>query len=238
MELRNLQTGNLVRKIRGENGMQAVAFRHGGKEFAVCGFPSTVSIYNTWTGQLVRTLRAHDTSNRAIRFSPDGSLLAVAGRAGMIRVWNAETWEVVHEFSWDGRPVNALAFNSTGTQLAVGGDGPNIILWNMKNNKRSVLQERPGKTFSLEFCGENLLVSGESDNVIRFWNLASKTYFAHTAGPEGHRGTIAVLVYDPTKNLLISGSFDATVRSWPIPKLLELERGHLTHLGNKTEPPM
>jgi len=220
MELRNVRTGNLVRKIQSKNhGIQAVAFRPGGREFAVCGFPTSVSIYNVSTGQVVRTFRAHNTSNRAIRFSPDGSLLAVAGRTGIIRVWNAETGKIVHELSGDGRRVNALAFNSDGTRLAVAGEGPNITLWNMSNGRRSlVLPERAGKTFSLEFCGENLLASGESDNVIRFWDLDSKSHFADAAGPDGHSGTIAALVYDSKKDILISGSFDTTVRFWPVPK--------------------
>jgi len=220
MELRNLQTGSLVRKIQGkDHGMQAVAFRPGGKEFAVCGFPTTVSIYNASTGRMVRTLEAHGTSNRAIRYSPDGLLLAVAGRTGMIRIWNAETGEVAYELPGDGRRVNALAFNATSTRLAVGGDGPNITLWNMGNGKRSsVLPERPGKTFSLEFCGERLLASGESDNLIRFWDLELKSPVANTIGPDGHLGTIAALVYDSKKNTLISGSFDTTVRFWPVPK--------------------
>ena len=220
IEIYNAKTGSLIRKIRNKDrGMQAVAFRPGGKEFAVCGFSATVSIYQVSTGQLVRTLKAHGTSNRAIRFSPDGSLLAVAGRTGIVRIWNANTGEVTYELSGDGRRVNALAFNSTGTRLAVGGDGPNITLWNMTNGKRSVtLPERTGKTYSLEFCGENLLASGESDNTIRFWNLESKSYIADTAGPNGHRGTIAALVYDSKKNMLASGSFDTTIRFWQVPK--------------------
>ena len=220
MELRNTQSGSLIRRIPSANhGMQAVAFRPGGKEFAVCGFPTAVSTYQVSNGRLVRTLKAHGTSNRAICFSPDGSLLAVAGRTGMIRLWNAETGEIVHELGGDGRRVNALAFNSTGTRLAVAGEGPNITIWNMSNGKRTlVLPERPGKTFSLEFCGDNLLASGESDNAIRFWNLETKSCIADTVGPDGHRGTIAVLVYDAKKDRLISGSFDTTVRFWPVPQ--------------------
>lgn len=220
IEVHNAQTGSLIRRMQNkERGMQAIAFRPGGKEFAVCGFPTTVTIYQIATGQVVRTLQAHGTSNRAMRFSPDGTLLAVAGRTGIVRIWNAGTGEVVYELSGDGRRVNALAFNASGTRLAVGGDGPNITLWNMSTGKRSiVLPERTGKTFSLEFCGENLLASGESDNTIRFWDLNSKTYIADTAGPDGHRGTIAALVYDPKKNLLASGSFDTTVCFWHVPK--------------------
>jgi len=226
MEIHNIQSeGHPPRTIIGrDSGMQAVACRKGGKEFAVCGFPNKVSIYNISTGQLVRTLEAHGTSNRAIRYSPDGSRLVVAGRTGIIRVWDAVTGEVVHELPGDGWRINALAFNSSGNRLAAAGDGPNITIWNMENGKRSVvLPERTGKTYSLAFCGDHLLASGEGDNVIRFWDLELKSPIASADRPEGHHGTIAALVYKPKKyeedkEFLISGSFDATVRFWPIPK--------------------
>ena len=220
IEIHNVQTGDLVRKITGKNrGMQAVAFRPGGQEFAVCGFSTSVPVYNVATGKIVRELKAHGTSNRAIRFSPDGTYLAVAGRTGVIRVWNADTGIVEYELSGDDRRVNALAFSSGSSRLAVGGEGPNITIWSMKNGKRVItLPERTGKTYSLEFCGENLLASGESDNTIRFWNLDTRTTTANTASPNGHSGTIATLVFDAKKNVLASGSFDTTVRFWPVPQ--------------------
>ena len=220
IEIRNVQTGDLVRRIQGKDrGTQAVAFRPGGQEFAVCGFSTYVPVYNTVTGKVVRELKAHGTSNRAIRFSPDGKYLAVAGRTGIIRVWNADTGIVDYELSGDDRRVNALAFSSDSSRLAVGGDGPNITIWSMKSGKRVItLPERTGKTYSLEFCGENLLASGESDNTIRFWNLDTKTSTADTASPNGHLGTIATLVFDAKKNVLASGSFDTTVRFWAVPQ--------------------
>ncbi len=220
LEVYRFRTGDFVRKIDGKNrGIQAIAFRPGGKEFALCGFDSAVPVYNIESGKIVRTLKAHGTSNRAIRFSPDGSLLAVAGRTGFIRIWEVDSGKILYELSGDGRRVNALEFNPDGSQLAVGGEGPNITIWNMKNGKRlTTLPERTGKTYSLAFCGEGILASGESDNTIRFWNLGTKTYYANTATPEGHSGTIATLVYDPQTGMLASGSFDTTVRFWAVPK--------------------
>ncbi|MGL6195456.1 MAG: WD40 repeat domain-containing protein, partial [Thermoguttaceae bacterium] len=137
----------------------------------------------------------------------------------IIKVWNADSGEIVHELSGDGRRVNALEFNSDGSQLAVAGEGPNITIWNMKNGKRAVtLPERTGKTFSLAFCGNDVLASGESDNAIRFWDLTTGVYYADTGGQAGHTGTIATLVYDPVKDILLSGSFDTTVRVWAVPR--------------------
>lgn len=220
MSLYLAANGAPVKSLQGRNrGTQSIVFRPGKKEVALCGFENEVPIYNVETGQLLRTLKASGTNNRAIRFSPDGSLLVVAGRTGFIRVWNVDSGDLVYELAGDGRRVNDLAFNADGTKLAVGGEGPNIMIWSMKNGKRlTTLPERAGKTYSLAFCGDDVLASGESDNTIRFWNLQTGTYYANTAGPKGHSGTIATLVYEQAQNILASGSFDTTVRLWPVPQ--------------------
>jgi WD40 repeat protein len=76
------------------------------------------------------------------------------------------------------------------------------------------LQERPGKTFSLVFCGQTLLASGESDNAIRIWDIAQNR---NTLTLLGHTGTISTMIYESTSNKLISGSFDTSLRFWTLP---------------------
>jgi WD40 repeat protein len=139
-------------------------------------------------------------------------MLAVGGRSGVVRVFTANRHI---DLSTGGRRVNAVAFSPDGQQLAIGGEAPNITIWNPKTGQRTtVLPERPGKTFSLTFCGNGLLASGESDNAIRIWDIPTRK---NTKALIGHTGTISSLVYEPSKKTLISGSFDTTVRFWEIP---------------------
>ena len=77
----------------------------------------------------------------------------------------------------------------------------------------TALPQRPGKIRALEFCGEKLLAAGDTDNVVRLWNLSSKSEENKLLG---HTGTVAALAYNPQAETLISGSFDTTVRAWKI----------------------
>lgn len=216
IKLWDVQNGALVRSLKGSvRGTQKVLFHPNGSQFAVCGFEKNVRVYDAATGNLLKTLETHGTSNKAIAFSPDGSLLAVGGRTGVIRVWKTSDYQQLTDLKGDGRRVHTVAFSLDGSQLASGGDGPFIMIWKPTDGTLlQSLQERPGKTFSLVFCGQTLLASGESDNAIRIWDIAQNR---NTLTLLGHTGTISTMIYESASNRLISGSFDTSLRFWTLP---------------------
>ncbi|MDR0610324.1 MAG: WD40 repeat domain-containing protein [Planctomycetaceae bacterium] len=217
IKLWDVQNGTLVRSLKGFiRGTQKVLFHPNGSQFAVCGFEKNVRIYDAASGDLLKTLETHGTSNKAIAFSPEGSLLAVSGRTGVIRVWKTSGYQQLTDLKGDGRRVHTVAFSPDGSQLASGGDGPFIMIWKPTDGTLlQSLQERPGKTFSLVFCGKTLLASGESDNAIRIWDI---TQNRNTLTLLGHTGTISTMIYEAASNRLISGSFDTSLRFWILPE--------------------
>ncbi|MDR1268617.1 MAG: WD40 repeat domain-containing protein [Planctomycetaceae bacterium] len=216
IKLWDVQSGTLVRSLKGSvRGTQKILFHPNGSQFAVCGFEKNVRIYDAATGNLLKTLETHGTSNKAIAFSPDGSLLAVGGRTGVIRVWQTSDYQQLTDLKSDGRRVHTVAFSPDSSQLASGGESPFITIWKPTDGTLlQNLQERPGKTFSLVFCGKTLLASGESDNAIRIWDITQNRNILTLLG---HTGTISTMIYEATSNRLISGSFDTSLRFWTLP---------------------
>ena len=60
-------------------------------------------------------------------------------------------------------------------------------------------------------CGANLIATGGSDNTVRIWNWQTRDEAEHFVG---HTGSVATLAFDPASGVLISGSYDTTVRVW------------------------
>jgi WD40 repeat protein len=75
------------------------------------------------------------------------------------------------------------------------------------------LPERPGEVLALCFCGPELLASAGTDNVIHLWDLTSHQECNRLIG---HTGSVTTLVFYPTTESLISGSYDTTVRLWDV----------------------
>jgi len=193
-------------------GARTVAFSPDGTKFAVSGFEPVVYCFDLSTQKLLYRLSAPSESMTAVQFSPDATLLAAGGRNGIVRVWRLDIGSEVTNIKGDGRRVNALAFSPDGSQLALGTNGSRISIWNPRTgNMISVLPDRYGKTFSLQYCSMNLLASGESDNIIRLWDLNGNREMTNLVG---HTGTVSTLFYDEQLNSLISGSFDTTIRYW------------------------
>ena len=65
------------------------------------------------------------------------------------------------------------------------------------------------KVLSMAVCGEHLIATGGSDNVVRIWNWQTQTEVDRLLG---HTGSVATLAYDPTSGVVLSGSYDTTVR--------------------------
>ena len=209
----NAQDGRLLHTLNEPvRGTRRICFQPDGARFAVCGFDKNVRIYDSVTYKLLVSLPAHNTNNEAIAYSTDGSLLAVGGRTGIIRIWQTSDNQYLFDIAGDSRRVHAIAFSPDDSLLAAGGEGPFIMLWNPHTGTliRS-FAERPGKTYTLAFCGSNVIASGESDNMVRLWDSATGR---QTATLSGHTGTITTMIYEAKMQSLITGSFDASVRFW------------------------
>lgn len=198
------------------NGAESICFSPDGQFLAVCGYDPQVTIFDIASGRTKTTLAMPGAGNTVVRFSPDGKTLAAAGRSGIVRLWDAGTFQHRKDLRTDGRRVRTLAFSLDGTLLAAGGESPTIFIWDAASGqKKQTLNAAIGTTYSLGFCGSDILASGDSLNSVRLWNLGDGSEFARGYG---HTGTVAALYFDLDKGELLSGGFDTTVRFWPFLK--------------------
>ncbi len=90
------------------------------------------------------------------------------------------------------------------------------------------LESRGTKIRSLAFCGSKTLASGGSDNAVRVWDLSTHKEIQRLVG---HTGTVASLVADTQRHVLVSGSFDTTIRFWNLERTGD---GSARRAGDKT----
>ena len=73
------------------------------------------------------------------------------------------------------------------------------------------LSNRPAKIYSLVYLDSQHLATGGTDNRVSIWDLDSKQADSQLVG---HTGTVAALACDSTGRVLVSGSYDTTIRIW------------------------
>jgi WD40 repeat protein len=191
----------------------SLAYSPDGKYLATAGFEETVRIYDGASRQLVKELAGPGADLRCVAFSPDSSRLAAAGRTGQVRAWTVATGEVDLEIAAAGLGrLRTLAWLPDGQKLVSAGENRLLCVWDAHSGQPlGRVHCQTGKLLSMVVCGENLIATGGSDNVIRVWNWQTE---AESEALVGHTGSVASLAFDSASRTIISGSFDTTVRVW------------------------
>jgi len=210
----NASTGEkLAELVKLPHVVYAIAVSPDGKHLAAVGFHADVHLFDLESRSAKGKLVGPDSDLRAIAFSPDGSRLAAAGRNGKVVVWSLTTGVVDLEITSTGvGRLRALGWLPAGDKLVSTGENRQLSVWDATNGQLvKKVHCQSGKLLSMVICGEDLIATGGSDNVIRVWNWQSES---ETEALVGHTGSVAALAFDPDSRTIISGSFDTTIRVW------------------------
>ena len=74
----------------------SLTFHPDGSQMVSGSLDRTVRLWDTKTGQMMKTIGRHDGYVTSVAFSPDGQFVASAGKDGVAHIWCAESGERVH----------------------------------------------------------------------------------------------------------------------------------------------
>ena len=179
-----------------------------GKTIASGSWDHKVRLWETNTGQLLKTLDGHSNEVLSLAWSPDGRTLVSSSRDG-IRFWNAMTGEPLGSKISPG--AESVAWRPDGKVLASCGHN-GIRFWTATSGQtRYVLDEgRPCETMSWSPDG-NVLVSGNAGQKMTIWD-ANNRQMLRTL--EGHQNSVRSISWNPNGKAIASAGNDNTIRLW------------------------
>ncbi len=223
-------TARLERRLAHESRpVRVLAFSPDGTRMASAGTDPRVRWYDAIEGRLLGEWETPDRAVHDLAFAPDGSAVAAAGTQGSVCVWDGSGKRLL-DLSGPGGPLRSVAFSPDGRLLAAAGSRGVIRIWQLapENATAELLDDlpaQPGDVRTMVFCSGRFLAAAGSANTVWLWDLDRQRACYRLAG---HRGTIARLAYHAHEKLLVSVSFDTTVRLWSWPEADESQaaRGH------------
>ncbi len=212
----NLSTGAIVRSLDSQNKAFKrksisdnvhVAFTPDGQEVIVGHPDGSIQFWNVATGDVTRTIAAHQVAIQALAIDAGNDRFATGGYEGKLRIWRLSSGELVRDLQAQDRYIQGLAFHPSQDAIYTSGLEGTIRKWDLRTGER-LLEFRA----SLLGGPGNLAVHPTRDLVAstglatRLWNAANgKSHLEFT----GHVGAIQSLAFTPDGSRLISASYDA-----------------------------
>jgi WD40 repeat protein len=220
-KLWDLSTGKVARVLDPQNksfkrqfttDWVRLAFTANGQHVIVAHPDGSVRFWNIDTGDVTRTIQAHDVAIQAIAIDEARDRLATGGRDGKVRLWKSSTGESLCEIQAYKEYVQGLAFHPERDVIYSGGLGGIICTWDMRTG------EKLFEFASSRGAGTGTLAHHPSRDLIASAGYSVQLWSADTGTPHlavsGHLGGIEALKFAPDGSKLITSGRDSTLRVW------------------------
>ena len=197
-----------------DEGGDSLVYSPNGKTLAV-GRWQEIRLLNARTGDLKFTLSYPEREwARIIAISSDGKTLAASARYSSDKVkiylWNIRTGKQRQMISTQAREVHSLAFSPTANVLASGYWGVDQIdLWNPGTGKKTKTIQEWSESLAYSPDGKNIAIGRGGE--ISLLN-ANTGQVRQTLS--GHKNGVNSVVFSSDGSILVSGSWDGTIRTW------------------------
>lgn len=196
---------------------QATCVRYdtaGGDIIATASEDSTVKVWSTGNGSLLKTLRG-GSGQVMLGLDMNGDLTAGGGTDKTCRVWNTRTQRLVHQLVGHSQKVTSVRFfkGNSSAVLTASADR-SMRVWDISRHtyRQNVTLRHSSTSNCLDMSYDGVTaVSGHLDGGVRFWDVRSGERTGEVS--ELHGGGVTSVNFNPNNNAeILTMGRDSTVK--------------------------
>lgn len=161
--------------------------------------------------------QGHFDSMNALVYSPDGQRIITTADDGKIKVWDTQSGFCIVTFTEHSSGVTACEFAKRGNVLFTSSLDGSVRAWDLIRYRNFRTFTAPTRlsfsSVAVDPSGE-VVCAGSLDSFdIHVWSVQTGQLLDQLSG---HEGPVASLAFAPSSDIIVSGSWDHTVRVWSI----------------------
>ena len=207
--------------------VESIAFAADGRSFASSA-DKAVELYDSSTGEKLRTFDSRAAGFYAVAFSANGRWLASGSKDKTVRLWDTATGREMPALMGHTGYITSVAFSKDGRWLASASLDKTVRIWDTTTGVETrKLTGHEDTVEAIAFSPDSRwLASASYDKTVRVWDVSEGR---ETKRLLGHSGEITTVGFSADGRWLASGSVDKTIRlwdttSWAEPRVVDVMR--------------
>lgn len=189
--------------------VRSVRFSSDGGTIASSSHDQTVRLWDVATGACRKILQGHGSCVWAVAFSKQ--TIASTSDDRTIKLWDVASGQCLRTLRGYTSEIWSVAFSPDGQISSSGGDSQ-IRRWNRQGDRLQTLSGHTRIVLSIAHSCDRRHIASSSET-IRIWEATTGECLRIL---QGHTNWIWSIAFDPSGQLLASGSGDQTVKLWNV----------------------
>lgn len=227
INLRDLETGNLIRTFQGSNHEVSSAVFSSNGEYIAATSSGLITLWKVDGENEIASISSEREIFLEVEFSPDGKFLFTSNINGLARLWDIKTSQEIRVF--DTLLVNdPLLFTPDGQYMAAANIRNSLVIWNPETGEQiNTITGHTGLITGFAFSPDgNFVATVSQDNMVMIHDIRVGALIHSMNGLEGVTDNV---VYSPD-GLMLAVSNTQKIRIW------DTSTGNEIPLESMTDP--
>lgn len=177
IKLYNAIDFSLVKEITHNSELSWVSISDDNSYIAATDYNNKIFVWDSKTGEVIKTFEGHNEAIYSVDFSDDGLLLVTASEDSTSVVWDMITGKKLTTFTGHTEMVTKALFIDGGSSVISSSGDASLILWDVNSGK--TIKKFEGKTSDILAIdisnNKSFLTTGLNDNKVKIWTLTGYT---------------------------------------------------------------
>lgn len=160
---------------------------------------------------------SHLDTMTTLSFSPDSSRIITGADDGLIKIWDIFSGFHIATFTEHSSAITGSAYSNRGNVLFTSSLDGSVRAWDMLRYRNfrtfTAPQRLPFSCVAIDPAAEIVCAGSHDSFDIHLWSVQTGALLDQLSG---HEGPISTLAFTPDGRMLVSGSWDRTIRTWNV----------------------